>query len=310
MAKPALGRGLGALLGSIATTETEKTPEPNVTGSNRSAPPEAGRKVLSVPLARVRPSSLQPRQEFAVEALQELADSIRAQGILQPLVVRTRDDFYELIAGERRWRAAQLIGLQEVPVLVREADDPTVLELMLIENLQRENLNPLEEAQGYAQLIEQFHLTQEDAAQKVGRSRAVVANALRLLKLSPEVQNWIRGGQLSVGHAKVILGLDSLEAQQLAAERILRQGLNVRQTEDLVARMLQGPLLTAGGASTRTQTALPRDIHVADLENQLQQRLGTKVALRYRRGKGSIEIRFFDDNDLKRLLEIFGIKED
>src|SRR5262249_29497858 len=161
----------------------------------------------------------------------------KEQGIVQPLIVRERDGHLELIAGERRWRAAQQVGLTEVPVIVREADDRAVLELALIENLQRENLNAIEEAQGYAQLIETFQLKQEEVAIKVGKSRAVVANALRLLKLPQTLQVEIREGRLSVGHAKVILGLTSDTHQKLAGERVLREGLNVRQTEELVARL-------------------------------------------------------------------------
>jgi ParB family transcriptional regulator, chromosome partitioning protein len=268
-----------------------------------------GEHVQKVALTRVHPSPLQPRKDFSPGSLRELADSIREQGILQPLIVRQRGETFELIAGERRWRAAQLLNLREVPVLVREADDPVVLELMLIENLQRENLNPIEEARGYAQLIDQFNLRQEDAALKVGKSRTVVANALRLLKLPETVQAWLREGRLSVGHAKVILGLNRQEEQQLAGERILRDALNVRQTEDLVARMQQHPA-EGSARSAGIPASLGRDVHVAELEKRLQERLGTKVQLRYRQGKGSVEVRFFSDDDLERLLALFGVKSD
>ncbi|PYJ02285.1 MAG: chromosome partitioning protein ParB, partial [Verrucomicrobia bacterium] len=242
------------------------------------------------------------------ETLRELADSIKEQGIVQPLIVRERNGHLELIAGERRWRAAQLLGLAEVPVIVRQADDRAVLELALIENLQRENLNPIEEAQGYAQLIEQFRLTQEEVAVKVGKSRAVVANALRLLKLAPVIQGYLREGRLSVGHAKVILGLSNDKQQQLAVERILKDGLNVRQTEGLVARWQtrQGRGAAKPGALGR----LPADAQVADLEDQLRQRLGTKVQLRYAQGKGALEIAFFSDAELERILQILGVRTD
>jgi ParB family chromosome partitioning protein len=310
MAKPALGRGLGALLGAIPSGDITKESGRQEGLTTREATTTSRQPPHTVPLHRIHPSSLQPRKEFTPDTLQELADSIREQGILQPLLVRPKGLEFELIAGERRWRAAQLAGLTEAPVVVRDADDPTVLELMLIENLQRENLNPIEEAQGYAQLIDQFHLHQEEAAQKVGKSRAVVANALRLLKLPPEVQSWIRTGRLSVGHAKVILGLELPEKQKLAAEKVLRDGLNVRQTEDLVARMQSSQVSTAATGATGKRAAPPREVHVADLENRLQQRLGTRVLLRYRQGKGAIEIRFFNENDLQRILEILGLKED
>jgi ParB family chromosome partitioning protein len=227
---------------------------------------------------------------------------------VQPLIVRQRGEHLELIAGERRWRAAQLLGLAEVPVILRQADDRAVLELALIENLQRENLNPIEEAQGYAQLVEKFQLTQEEAATKVGKSRAVVANALRLLKLAPEIQAYLREGRLSVGHAKVILGLTNEKNQKLAAERILRDGLNVRQTEALTTHL--NAREAAGGIKAGALPPPRRDAHVSNLENQLRERLGTKVHLRYSQGKGALEITFFSDPDLDRILQILGVKVD
>jgi len=250
---------------------------------------------------------LQPRKKFSEEALRELADSIREQGIVQPLIVRERGGHFELIAGERRWRASQLLGLAEVPVIVREADDRAVLELALIENLQRENLNPIEEAHGYSQLIDQFQLKQEEVATKVGKSRAVVANALRLLKLIPAIQDAVRDGLLSVGHAKVILGLANEKLQKHAADRVLKEGLNVRQTEALVARVqARGTAAKAPGSIT----PLIHDANVADLENRLRERFGTKVRLKYSQGKGSVDIAFFSDDDLERILQIVGVKVD
>jgi len=263
--------------------------------------------VQRVALDRIRPCPFQPRKDFSPEALRELADSIKEQGIVQPLIVRERDGHLELIAGERRWRAAQLLGLAEVPVILREADDRAVLELALIENLQRENLNPIEEAQGYAQLIEQFQLKQEDVATKVGKSRAVVANALRILKLPPSIQTSIREGRLSVGHAKVILGLASETQQRQAFDRILKEGLNVRQTEALVARL---QAREAGATKPGPITPQNRDAHVADLENQLRERLGTKVHLRYAHGRGALEVAFFSDAELERILQVLGVTPD
>jgi ParB family chromosome partitioning protein len=305
MAKPALGRGLGALLGGTTPVAQPSAPAAPVTGT---APIiDTRERVERIALDRVYPSALQPRKDFPAEALKELADSIREQGILQPLIVRLRGEHYELIAGERRWRAAQMLGLSQVPAIVREADDSTVLELMLIENLQRENLNAIEEALGYAELIERFQLTQDQAAQRVGKSRTAVANALRLLKLSPQIQTHLRQGRLSVGHAKVILALTHAADQTLAADRVLRDGLSVRQTEALVARLAErrarAPHQAAGPGELR-------DAHVADLENRLQQRFATKVSLRYRQGKGAVEIRFFTDDDLERILEIAGVAVD
>jgi len=305
MAKPALGRGLGALLGGAITSGRPAAPASLPVAATE--PAADGERVQNLALDRIRPSPFQPRKEFSAEALQELADSIKAQGVIQPLIVRERNGGFELIAGERRWRAAQLLGLKEVPVIVREADDRTVLELALIENLQRENLNPVEEAQGYQQLIEHFDLRQEDVATKVGKSRTLVANSLRLLKLDADVQSYLRNGQLSVGHAKVILGLAGAAEQKLAAERILRDSLNVRDTETLVARLQHVAAPAKGNGAAKAQ---PSASHVADLENRLRERFGTKVQLRYKQGKGSLEIRFFNDDDLERILQIIGVSAD
>jgi ParB family transcriptional regulator, chromosome partitioning protein len=303
MAKPALGRGLGALLGGAITGGRPATPPIAI-----AEPVAEGERVQNVSLDQIHPSPFQPRKDFSPEALQELADSIKAQGVIQPLIVRGSRAGFELIAGERRWRAAQLLGLKEVPAIVREADDRTVLELALIENLQRENLNALEEAQGYQQLIEQFDLRQEDVAIKVGKSRALVANSLRLLKLDGDVQNYLRHGHISVGHAKVILALPGMAEQKLAAERIIKDGLNVRDTESLVARLQHAaPAATKGNGAAKAQ---PSTSHVTELENRLRERFGTKVQLRYKQGKGSLEVRFFSDDELERILQIVGVSMD
>jgi ParB family chromosome partitioning protein len=304
MSKPALGRGLGALLGSFPVTAKPAVDVVAPVTSTETAPVSPGREpVQEVPLSQIHPCPLQPRKQFPAESLQELADSIRENGIVQPLIVRRGADGLELIAGERRWRAAQMAALASVPVIVRQADDRTVLELALIENLQRENLNPMEEAQGYAQLVEQFELTQEDVAKRVGKSRAAVANALRLLRLDPEVQGLIREGRLSVGHAKVILGLPDPARQKQAAERIVKEALNVRQTEGLVAR-LQHPATRPSKPSLIPQT----DAHVVHLEGRIRERVGTKVRLSYKAGKGSVEICFFSDDELERILQLLGVE--
>jgi ParB family chromosome partitioning protein len=308
MAKPALGRGLGALLGGNPPL-TQSTPVPSISAAVPVAALDPRDRVQRVPLNKIRPSALQPRKEFAAEALQELADSIREQGIVQPLIVRERGGFFELIAGERRWRAAQLLNLPEVPVITREADDRAVLELALIENLQRENLNALEEALGYAQLAEQFQLTQEVIATKVGKSRAAVANATRLLKLPAAVQSFLRTGRISVGHAKVILGLADEKNQQLAAERIVKEGLNVRQTEGLVAK-LQARGSKLSGDPAKPPAIVPIDSNIARLEEKLREKFGTKVHLKYAHGKGAVEISFFSDGELQRVLEILNVTAD
>ncbi|MGA2787404.1 MAG: ParB/RepB/Spo0J family partition protein [Verrucomicrobiota bacterium] len=311
MAKPALGRGLGALLGGnpVLTQPAPAPAAPVLKPVVPSPAPDAQERVQRVPLDRIRPCSLQPRKDFSAEALQELADSIREQGIVQPLIVRERGGQFELIAGERRWRAAQLLQLAEVPIIVRQADDRAVLELALIENLQRENLNAIEEAHGYEQLAGQFQLTQEEIALKVGKSRAVVANALRLLKLPQAIQNFVREGRLSVGHAKVILGLADEKKQKLAAERVVKQGLNVRQTEGLVAK-LQNRDSHRLVIKPETVAAPGGDPHLVNLEDRLREKFGTKVQLRYAQGKGTVEISFFSDDELERILQVLGIHAD
>src|SRR5205823_9520560 len=226
MAKTGLGKGLGALIGTRPSPLREDV--------------DLGEQIRQVGIATIIPSPLQPRKNFAPEALQELVDSIRQHGIIQPLIVRRVNDRHELIAGERRWRAAQELGLSEVPVIIRAASDLEVLEISLIENLQRTDLNPIEEAQGYSRLAEEFGMKQEEIAQKVGRSRASVANAMRLLDLDAQIQTWVAQDLLSVGHAKVLLGVKASEEQLKLAETILRRNYSVRQTERLVTRHLGG----------------------------------------------------------------------
>jgi ParB family transcriptional regulator, chromosome partitioning protein len=311
MAKPALGRGLGALLGGVVSTARNGVPGPLPASASSAAPSlPAGDAVQLAPLTRIHPSPLQPRKEFSPEALRELAESIRDKGIVQPLLVRERDGHFELIAGERRWRAAQLLGLTEAPVIVRQADDRTALELALVENLQRENLNPMEEALGYRQLIDRFKLSQEETAAKVGKSRAAVANSLRLLNLPAELQTWLRDDRLSVGHAKVILGLPASEQQTLAGQRVVKDGLTVRQTEELVSHWLARSREPAGSPGSAAQPLRVRDAQVVSLENKLRQKLATKVGLRYREGRGTIEIRFFSDDELERILQLLGVEAD
>lgn len=292
-------------MGGSATKSTVPEVAPGST-PNQSHPTEKG-GVEKVLISRIQPCSFQPRKMFTEESLAELADSIREQGIIQPLLVRSRGSQYELIAGERRWRAAQRAGLTEVPVLVRDADDREVLELALIENLQRENLNPLEEAQGYSQLVSQFGLTQEETAVRVGKNRSVVANSLRLLRLPAEVQNFLRDGRMTVGHAKAILGLPRADDQLMAAQKILRSSLNVRQTESMVAEWekTSGSRGKGKGSSGRAG-----DPNVADLENRIREKVGTRVELRYAQGKGTLQIKFFSDDELQRILELLGVARD
>ena len=313
MAKQALGRGLGALMGGASGAPKPPAVSPAPAPADSAPPPAspaAGEQVARVALSEIHPCAFQPRKDFSEEALQELADSIRAQGVIQPLVVRRTNGAFELIAGERRWRAAKLAGLAEVPVLVREADDRKVLELALIENLQRENLNPIEEALGYSKLIHDFSLTQEEAASRVGKSRVTVANLLRLLQLHGDVQGYVRTGRITFGHARAILGITHSDSQKQMAEEVIREGLSVRETEDLVQRRNNGsaPHMNGNASAGKTKAAYVPDAHVSALQTRLQERFGTKVLVRYRKGKGAIEIRFFNDDDLDRVLDLVGVQ--
>ena len=305
MAKTGLGRGLSSLLGarSPADKKTKSGKKPASTPS-----PATAETPNEVPVGEILPGAMQPRNGIDDDSLNELAESIRENGIMQPLVVRPREGGYELIAGERRWRASQMAGLATVPIVIRDVDDRTALELALVENLQRENLDPIEEAKGYAQLMDQFDLTQEEIATKVGKNRATVANTLRLIKLPAEVQAYVRDGLFSSGHAKAILGLKNAKDQIATAKRVIKKELSVRQAEELVAALGQAaPDKTKrGSASKRSAT----DAHILDLESKMRERLGTKVSLRYRKGKGSVDIKFFNDEDLQRILDAFGIRAD
>jgi ParB family chromosome partitioning protein len=290
MAKTVLGKGLDALIGSRPPAVRPAA-----------APAEPGEQVRQVRLTEIVPSPLQPRKEFEPEQLSELVDSIRQHGIIQPLIARVVDGRHELIAGERRWRAAQTVGLSEAPVIVREASDLEVLELSLIENLQRADLNPIEEAQAYARLATEFGMRQEDIAQKVGRSRAAVANSMRLLDLHPQVQSWVTQGLLSVGHAKVLLGLKAPDEQLAIAETVLRRSSPVRDTERLVARQLGGTRRRKKGSSAETTSTA-----VADLQSRLQQHLGTRVTIQHGEKRGRIEIEYYGNDDLQRVLNAIG----
>ena len=277
-----LGRGLGALLGDAALQSQEG-------GS------------LSLPISQVEPGLKQPRKRFEDAALQDLADSIRTHGIIQPLTVRRLSSgYYQIIAGERRWRAAKLAGLTEVAAVIIEADDRKTMELALIENLQREDLNPIEEANGYKSLMEDYGLTQEEAAQRVGKSRPAVANALRLLALPDPVCLLVEEGQLSAGHARAILAVPSGEAQMKLAKKVVADGLSVRQTEALAKRLAQGGQATAAARSDELA------IYDRAAEKDLGARLGRKVHIVRGRRKGKIELEYYDPDDLNALLDLLG----
>ena len=273
-----LGRGLSALL-----------EDPNLDFTQQKG------GVSSVPIHKVEPNPMQPRREFDPEALQALADSITAHGMIQPLTVRELPGgYYQIIAGERRWRAARMAGLQEVPILVIEADDRKVMELALVENLQREDLNPMEEAQGYRSLMEDYGLTQAETAERVGKSRPAVANALRLLSLSEDLAEMVRNGTLSPGHARALLGVKSEKLRKQAAQRIIALQLSVRQAETL-CKNLEKPKQEAKEAPLEVD-------YVAECEKTLTRRLGRKVRIINGKNKGRFELEFYGQDDLNRLL--------
>lgn len=275
-----LGKGLGALLG-----DTSPLSQPGESGG-----------VTMLPIAKVESYRKQPRKQFDDEALQDLAESIRIHGIIQPLTVRRLSSgYYQIIAGERRWRAARLAGLSEVPVLVIEADDRKAMELALIENLQREDLNPIEEAEGYKVLMEDYNLTQEEAAERVGKSRSNVANVLRLLNLSAPVRALLSEGKLSAGHARALLGLKG-GAQEKAARAVVEGDLSVRQTEALVKKLQSPP--------KEPKADKPAGVdYVAEAERELSGRLGRRCHISTGKKKGKIELEYYGLDDLNDLLD-------
>ena len=274
-----LGKGLGALLGDFSDEPIEKS------------------AYQKLPIYKVEPNPDQPRHDFDEEELQALADSIEEHGIIQPLTVRElHNGYYQIIAGERRWRAARLANLAEVPVVIIEADDKKAMELALIENLQRQDLNPVEEALGYRSLMQDYGLTQEDAAKRVGKSRPAVANALRLLSLAPEVLEKVRDGSLSAGHARAVLSLKSEKKQLEATQKIIALGLSVRQAEMLCKNMSKEPV------QIKDDPVLKVD-YVAECEKQLSKHLGRGVKIVTGKKKGRFELEYYGEEDLQVLLE-------
>jgi ParB family chromosome partitioning protein len=276
--KMALGRGLDALIPDFGKSERV-----------------GGDVYLDCDMERIRPNRFQPRTRFAEKELNELADSIRAQGVLQPLLVRRDGSDFELVAGERRLRAARLAGLTRVPVVVREVSDAEMLEVSIVENIQRENLNPMEEADAYQRLIDAFDLTQEEAARRVGKSRPTVANMLRLRQLPDPIKAAIRAGELSMGHARALLGADNSARQIAAWKTVAQRHLSVRQTEALVRRL-----------NSEKAAAKPSGdaVHFTHLAEDLSRHFGTKVEIQRRGRRGRVQIEFYSDADLDRLLDL------
>lgn len=278
-AKKGLGTGLDVLFGESAKDEEQKE------------------LVQRLPIAKVEPREGQPRTVFDEEALSELSESIREYGLLMPVTVRKLDSgYYQLIAGERRWRAARMAGLTEIPARVIEADDRLATELALVENLQREDLNPVEEAQGYRTLMEDYGLTQDEAAQRVGKSRPAVANALRLLSLAPEVLQFVEQGLLSAGHARALVPVKPEELQIDAARLVMKNGLSVRRTEELAKRLMKPPKAVTGDGAIRVDYA-------AEVMRRLERALGRKVLLSENGKRGRIVLEYYGADDRERLIE-------
>jgi ParB family transcriptional regulator, chromosome partitioning protein len=292
--KHGLGRGLNALI----RESPDQATAPNQAGAPR------------IPIGSIQPSPFQPRRHFAREALEDLIHSIQQHGVLQPLLVRRKGDHYELIAGERRLRAAVEAGLTDVPVTVMDVADHEALELALIENLQREDLNPIEEAEGYRVLADKFGMTQDEIAQRVNKARASVANALRLLSLPEEIRKFVTEGLLAPGHAKVLLGLAIEQEQCRLAERVIQEGMSVRELEKIVERIKRVPR-----KRREAQLDIPAT-HLAYLVNMMHQHFGTSVHVlpsrtmaNGKKAKGTILIDFYSNEDLDRILEILGLSE-
>lgn len=328
---PRLGRGLSSLMGRPVVVDT---PAPGTPGSPASPPaisappvspasPSAAAsavaesvaavdRVILLPLSEVRPSSHQPRQQFDEPALARLAESIRSEGVIQPIVVRRSakgESHYELVAGERRWRAARLAGLDAVPAIVRDLDDRQVAEWALVENLQREDLNPIERAEAFQHLMTHFHLSHEQVAQRVGVERSSISNALRLLGLHADVRAWVREGRLSAGQAKVLAGVTQPEQQKSLAEKALRHDWSVRQVEQAV-RHATGATADAAAGESAPRAMATRSAHLSDLEEQVGRQLSTKVHIRAgrRKGSGTLTIEFYSLDQFDALMNQLGVK--
>ncbi len=298
-----LGKGLDSLIPIDTELESIKQPAKKQ-GQKESADhheEKDGSPVL-IKVSQIEPNREQPRKQFDEESLAELADSMKQYGVLQPLLVRKKDDYYEIIAGERRWRAAKMAKLKEVPVIIKEYTPREIMEISLIENIQREDLNPIEEASAYQRLIDEFHLTHEEIAGRVAKSRAAITNSMRLLKLDKRVQLMLVEGELSGGHARALLSLDDKEMQYKAAERIIEHKLSVRETEKLVKA-----LLNPKTPKKKEEIPQVQDFIYQDIENKIREILGTKVNInRKDANRGKIEIEYYSMEELERIMDLFG----
>ncbi len=300
MAVRGLGKGLDSLIPSAAVESKKKEVKNDSVEVPKSE--NKGPETI-VKITKVEPNRKQPRKNFDEDALQELADSIKQFGLLQPILVQDRKDYYEIIAGERRWRAAKLAGLKEVPVIIREYTEKEIVEISLIENIQREDLNPIEEAQAYKRLLEEFNMKQDEVAERVSKSRSAVTNSIRLLKLSNEVQQMLIDDMITTGHARALLSIEDKELQYSLAQRIFDEKLSVRDVEKIM-KSLQKPTKPKK-MSDKTLMAIYQDI-----EEKLKTKLSTKVSVTSKGdGAGKIEIEFYNHEDLDRILDMIGKTE-
>ena len=297
MAARGLGKGLDSLIpNALGETKTKK----ETAAKSKTETTEGEEPQTLVKITKVEPNREQPRKNFDEDALQELADSIKQFGLLQPILVQDRKDYYEIIAGERRWRAAKLAGLKEVPVIIRNYTEQEIVEISLIENIQREDLNPIEEAQAYERLLTEFHLKQDEVAERVSKSRAAVTNSIRLLKLNEEVQLMVVDEMISTGHARALLAVENPEEQYNLAQRIFDEKLSVRDVEKLV-KNLHKP------AKSKKVDDKTMQVIYQDIEEKLKQKLGRKVTVTSKgEGSGKIEIEFYNHEDLDRLLDVLN----
>ncbi|MBO8434391.1 MAG: ParB/RepB/Spo0J family partition protein [Tyzzerella sp.] len=287
------GLGLEALLNNKITELNEKT---------------VGTGVFEVDIDKVEPNKNQPRKRFEETALEELAESIKEHGVLQPIILKKIDSGYEIIAGERRWRASKIAGMKKIPAIVKKIDELKAFETALVENLQREGLNPMEEAKSYKRLIEEFSLSQEEAGKKVGKSRSVVANAMRLLNLDERVQNFVSENKLTNGHGRALLGITDKDVQFELAEKIIEEELSVRETESLVKKISENKNKKVSEKEESQSKKFKTD-NYKYIENDLKSIFGTKVKLSNKKNKGKIEIEYYSDEDLDRLISLIkGIK--
>ena len=287
--KRGLGKGLSALLAD----------RPEIDSLIKNKDDKKQEKIAYISLEEIRTKKDQPRKDFEKDALKELSESIKVHGVIQPILLRKKEDMYEIIAGERRYRASILAKLKEIPSIILDAKDEDVAKLALIENVQREDLNTIEEALAYKNLMEDFDLKQDQLAETIGKSRSYITNSLRLLNLDKEVIDYLYKGDLTQGHGKVLLGIKDKEAQVELAKRIIETGLNVRKTEEEVKKVKE-----ENGDEPKSKTPVKRDPYIVDLEDQLIRTLGTKVKLNMGDKKGKIEIEYYSDEDLQRIFEI------